>query len=418
MKLGEYTPSLRSLIIRAELTSRRSTMNPSYQTPTPTRASSSTAQYPYDSRSHTYYSPSGMNYPAPTGSSDHPSRSQNGYNSQQPTNSAMTDPRHRHNDMPSSHQAGLTYGPGDWMPQPRSASEVYPNQSQHQYPSPHHGHSAPVTPHGQQLPTQQQSPSPSSMIQPWAIDSGGVSSGSYLTPGYNSAPLYGYGPSTPLRHLSPTPGRPRTVGIDQSFSRPRSEGKERNRPRVGPPPKAVLGGVGGKTWDELRAVDRSVSTPLPAKVAPSRENTPGRLAQNIPLPEEDTGPKFKGNPIVFRPPSSTYSPPDSPDRPEPLPIEKTVAEEATKSPAPKAPRKPRKEAFPWPARKPRGPPETIPLPLSPSDTTMKGRRRRMRTGVSRDIVRDGGGTAVVKGQNVPVSIPDPVSIFLANRRPR
>lgn len=33
----------------------------------------------------------------------------------------------------------------------------------------------------------------------------------------------------------------------------------------------------------------------------------------------------------------------------------------------------------------------------------------MRTGVSRDIVRDGGGTVPEDGEKVPLSIPDPVS---------
>lgn len=396
-------------------------MNPPYHTPTPQRIPTNTSQYPYDSRSHTYHSPSGMNYPAPTGSSNHLGGSynpihQNGRQSGNPS-MGMTDSRHPNGGMASSHPgAGTTYGPGDWLPQPRSASDVYSSQHQHQHLTSLHGHSAPVTPYGLQSTARQHSPSPSSMIEPWALESGAVSSGSYLSPGYNSAPLYGqsHGPSTPSRRLSPSPGHPRphTAGMpDQSHSRPRSEGRERIRQRGGPPPKAVLGGVGGKTWDELRSTDRSVSTPLPGRSVPSSETTPRGLSDKDPLPllDEDTGPKFKGNPIVFRPPLPTYSPPDSPDRSQLLPTEDTMKEEAENPPPPKQPRRPRKDAFPWPARKPRGPPETVPLPLSPSDTTMKGRRRNMRTGVSRDIVRDGGGTVVPEGEKIPLSIPDPVS---------
>lgn len=321
---------------------------------------------------------------------------------------------------------GVSYGPGDWRPQPRSASDVYGGRDHtNDYQTTYYGHSAPVTPQIMQPGLHDKTTSPYATRESWTLETPRPLVGPYSTPGPVSAPLYGHGQSTPLgisRNLSPIPGRLTYSNSGYSVQRSHSQGKDRSRSKQGPPPKAVLGGVGGKTWDELQLTDRSVSTPLPLQLPSSSNPTtdPPRCQSHHGMVEVvmnlESEPMFKGNPIVFRPPLPTYSPPESPERHQPsvpdpdIDVKEERQVQVEISPGSQQPKVPRKEAFPWPARRPRGAPETIPLPLSPSDTTMKGRRRRMVTGVSRDIVRDGGGNGDANGETVAVFVPDPVSV--------
>lgn len=371
------------------------------------------ARYPYDSRSYTYLSPGGMSYPAPTG--QYPTYAH--YNvSNEPVlravSSSVPDMRdgrhpHYHKSSPALY-GGQQYGPGDWRPEPRSASYTpHSTRSQQTYLSPYHGHSAPVTPYSQ--------PSVAlihgGLTSPWTIDAPQVGVHHTHAPSSAvSASAYQY---TPAR--SPNPSQYKTDSMESTphtraaLYRPRSEGKDGHQRPHGPP-KAVLGGVGGKTWDELQLVNRSVSTPTPTQHPDAKRSdsvSPTRMKGNNGDDKVVTnnGPSFKGNPIIFRPPFPTYSPPDSPELPKEGDGDVSALEEAT--PQTKIPRK---DAFPWPARLPKGPPESIPLPLSPSDTSMSGRRRRKRTGSSGLLVHDRDtGTYGESRRQVNVSVPDPVS---------
>lgn len=377
---------------------------------------SAPASYPYDSRTHTYASPSGMSYPAPTGY--YPANVHGRSPSSHEQHRAVTSPPSisyandgrpaRHHEMIPPTSAGQQYGPGDWRPEPRSSSySPQPFAPGPQYLTPLHGHSAPVSPYARERPDVL-----GGMSRSWTI--GMPPAGSHTA----QAPLSSGPFLTPSLHTSPRPSASTShelswMQLDSSGRtaqpRPRSEGRDKNRRPHGPPPKAVLGGVGGKTWDELQLANRSVSAPTPSQTVSNKRRgdaSPNGMGRNSAVAkyEESNGPSFNGNPIIFRPPFPTYSPPDSPELPkEGRPDDNPEAQETTPQP-----RVARKDAFPWPVRRPRGPPETVPLPLSPSDTTMKGRRRRIRTGASRELMPDGQGKGGAM-KEVAVSVPDPVS---------
>lgn len=299
----------------------------------------------------------------------------------------------------------LAYGPGDWRPE-RPASGLPPATRPSLATA--HGQSAPATPYA----AYPASGATAMRIHPTRTTDvgyvdGQLATSAHLTPVAYSASV------TPTRNPSPLSFRSeRASNTSQtSGSQQRSQGRERNR--IGPPPKARLGGVGGKTWDELQLGDRSVSEPLPssrtsapnpttlAETASTQETT--TCSTQKPTAEEYTGPTYKGNPILFKLPPQSYSPPDSPVL---LPQSKKAAKGDEAAP----PRLPRKQAFPWPERPSRGPPETIPLPLSPTDTAMEGRRRSIVSGLVSRLRRDDSERTVVEGRETLVVIPDPVSI--------
>jgi hypothetical protein len=168
----------------------------------------------------------------------------------------------------------------------------------------------------------------------------------------------------------------------RTHARPKDEdGAPRPRPpkqRVGGPPKAVLGGAGGKTWDERMQVDSSTSSSSPARSASSPVK--GGTTNGTDPNQGQDGPTYKGSPIIFRAPPSTYSPPDSP---EPL---KVPSEYTTYSDSPisetNPSRRSRKQAFPWPGTEPRGPPEEVPLPISPITSPIEKGGQRTWTSIS------------------------------------
>jgi hypothetical protein len=113
-------------------------------------------------------------------------------------------------------------------------------------------------------------------------------------------------------------------------------------PRGGPP-KAILGGVGGKTWEERTQggmiasssrLSEGTATPVKGKEASESEVNP---------------PTFKGSPVVFKPPPSTYHPPDSPEA-----IHANYEIEGEQE---MDPRSSRTKAFPWPVKEPKESPE-------------------------------------------------------------
>ncbi|WVW85743.1 hypothetical protein I302_107781 [Kwoniella bestiolae CBS 10118] len=164
--------------------------------------------------------------------------------------------------------------------------------------------------------------------------------------------------------LSPSLGRPGRR--QESISLSPSERKYRGyRAKEGGPPKAVLGGPGGKTFDEMLALKISPNlSPLKGPCAIGELSGPSRKTSGASTGSEF---RYKGNPITFKLPPTSYSPPDSPPKPLCVPTsplssmddpqgDKVEEEEE---------RRPRKEAFPWPHTRIRLSPTGIPLPLSP-----------------------------------------------------
>ena len=99
------------------------------------------------------------------------------------------------------------------------------------------------------------------------------------------------------------------------------------------PPKAVLGGVGGKTFEEMQLAKATPKLSLEPVQPPSPERaSPSNISPAT---------KWKGSNVAIKLPPSHYSPPDTPpaDRPrhEHPPLE---TEEM--------PKKSRKDAYPWP----------------------------------------------------------------------
>ncbi|WWD02430.1 hypothetical protein V865_000469 [Kwoniella europaea PYCC6329] len=205
--------------------------------------------------------------------------------------------------------------------------------------------------------------------------------------------------------LSPNFGQRR----QDSISLPSSERKYRGyRAKEGGPPKAVLGGPGGKTFDEMLASKTSPN--LSPSKGPSSVGELSTSSRQVSGASSNSEYRYKGNPITFKLPPSTYSPPDSPPKPLPLPESTDLPigdqdemaegkEEITEEQ-----RKPRKEAFPWPKSRIRLSPTGVPLPLSP-DQPGEDTLRRPSIDSSTDKeqeVKEG----MWKGKPVLVSFPD------------
>ncbi|WWC90815.1 uncharacterized protein L201_005752 [Kwoniella dendrophila CBS 6074] len=150
------------------------------------------------------------------------------------------------------------------------------------------------------------------------------------------------------------------------------------RAKEGGPPKAVLGGPGGKTFEERLAIQTpQTSTTTSPTLSPSKGSTElssPSLAKII-SNSETSERKWKGKPLVFKLPPSNYSPPDSPAKPLTSPGSPTSlrlrehsdkgSPEEEEEEAEEEVKRPRKEAYPWPKSKLRLSPTGTPLPLSP-----------------------------------------------------
>ncbi|WRT68292.1 uncharacterized protein IL334_005268 [Kwoniella shivajii] len=165
------------------------------------------------------------------------------------------------------------------------------------------------------------------------------------------------------------------------------------RAREGGPPKAVLGGPGGKTFDEMLS-ERPQSSPSrnEYKAQGGEILIPSRKTSGI---SQTSEPRWKGNQARFKPPPTSYSPPDSP--PSSSLIEPSEGEQSAED------RRPRKEAFPWPEREILTSPSGVPLPLSPNDVGCAPVREP-----STILIRGSGEATqgVWRGKEVLVSIPD------------
>ncbi|WVQ68217.1 uncharacterized protein L199_006424 [Kwoniella botswanensis] len=205
--------------------------------------------------------------------------------------------------------------------------------------------------------------------------------------------------------LSPNFGQRR----QDSISLPSSERKYRGyRAKESGPPKAVLGGPGGKTFDEMLALKTSPN--LSPSKGPSSVGELSTSSRQVSGASSNSEYRYKGNPITFKLPPSTYSPPDSPLKPLHLPEspdlpigdqdEMAEGEEEFMEEE----RKPRKEAFPWPKPRIRLSPTGVPLPLSP-DRPGENTLRRPSIDLSTDKeqeVKEG----MWNGKPVLISFPD------------
>ncbi|RXK40195.1 hypothetical protein M231_02469 [Tremella mesenterica] len=150
-----------------------------------------------------------------------------------------------------------------------------------------------------------------------------------------------------------------------------TSGSRRSSERTGGPPKAKLGGPGGKTYEELQAEKMTRSTSSngdgsPVKLAttpiavnrvldgqsPHASDTPSGGQDALGNGREEVA-KWRSKPVLVRLPPRDYDP-----------------EEIIPDPAdPEAPPKKRGELFPWPKRPVE--PRTVPLPDSPTDAVSK-----------------------------------------------
>ncbi|WVQ81990.1 hypothetical protein IAT38_004117 [Cryptococcus sp. DSM 104549] len=181
------------------------------------------------------------------------------------------------------------------------------------------------------------------------------------------------------------------------------------RAKADGPPKAVLGGPGGKTFDEM-LTERGAQTPQPSagglSPSPSGAQLSSTSANVSPTPSrglsasEESSVKWNGMVVSVRMPHPNYSPPDSPLHVKPQ--DQVEGEEEKDGASTRS----RKEAFPWPETKIRLSPEGTPLPISPDGITYDDLGEALSPVPS--PTEDGDGE-MWNGKKVVVSLPDPDS---------
>ena len=182
---------------------------------------------------------------------------------------------------------------------------------------------------------------------------------------------------------------PRSVSqeSDDSLHQGRGTPSDRRGTRLntGGPPKAILGGPGGKTYEELA----KKTSPIPDEANPPDSS-----------PSPST-PKWKGKSIAVTLPPASYDPPDSPrtikpsDSPQKSP---DVQQESQK--------RSRKDAFPWRHTRANISASNIPLPGSP-------RSSRVSREPAEDAQEDASGNQTKgpswRGKELIVQPPEAVS---------
>ncbi|GMK59297.1 hypothetical protein CspeluHIS016_0703120 [Cutaneotrichosporon spelunceum] len=225
----------------------------------------------------------------------------------------------------------------------------------------------------------------------YTLDSAGVQSLGHFPHSSLSMPIgspltrQGPGPlgGGPMPPPSPVTRRAVTTPSHLSQSHTRSGSAQQ---RLGPPPKAILGGPGGRTFEELRPSPGSSLKPSPATSATSRSSSPLAVSAQRQASETSTKRSIEmaadaaskggaavattlkdvimhnGNHVNVTLPPAKYSPPNTPATTSPA--KQDGKEDVTNMEA-TAERVPRKEAFPWPPMQVGVTPHSIPLPLSP-----------------------------------------------------
>ncbi|KLT39269.1 hypothetical protein CC85DRAFT_198953 [Cutaneotrichosporon oleaginosum] len=224
----------------------------------------------------------------------------------------------------------------------------------------------------------------------YTLDSAGIQSLGHFPHSSLSMPIgspltrQGPGPlgNGPMPPPSPVMRRAVTTPSNLSQSHTRVTTSQQ---RLGPPPKAILGGPGGRTFEELRPSPNTSLKPTPAPSATPHSTTP--LATNSQCQDANTlgdsdqemateatttdivpaalkEAVHNGNTVNVTLPPAKYSPPDSPAI-ESLVTQDAEGEEKDKATDSVVQRVPRKEAYPWPPMQVGVTPHSIPLPLSP-----------------------------------------------------
>lgn len=237
----------------------------------------------------------------------------------------------------------------------------------------------------------------------------------------------------------PSPVTRRAVTQPSQLSQSHTRSASTQRERLGPPPKAILGGPGGRTFDELRPSPGSSLKPTPTPSATSRSSSPlaasalrqtssstsvqsdseatvsmasdaaTKAAATVASKEAITR---NGNTIQVALPPAKYSPPDSPAVPAPSPEKQGAAEgeEKEKEGTEPSERLPRKEAFPWPPMNVGVTPHSIPLPLSPISDDLSEVEKAFSPVVATPPPQQAKYKVVTwKGKEVRVAMPDEVS---------
>jgi hypothetical protein len=167
-------------------------------------------------------------------------------------------------------------------------------------------------------------------------------------------------------HSEPTPvdssrGGQRWLSLPQRPEKPL-------KPRTGGPPKAVLGGPGGKTFDEMASASASASA-APSPVTRKSSDDVEQVKPGSESAKKSTvGGEAKGKIVTVRLPPERYSPPDSPAVRLPTLVERSAEDSddaETRGEPPVHPIPPRRDAFPWPAHQIRLSATGTPLPPSP-----------------------------------------------------
>ncbi|WVQ74794.1 hypothetical protein IAR50_004400 [Cryptococcus sp. DSM 104548] len=172
------------------------------------------------------------------------------------------------------------------------------------------------------------------------------------------------------------------------------------RGRIGGPPKAVLGGPGGKTFDEMMT-DKSkdkMESPVKASGGVTPSPRPSNQDEGFgEVEEEEEEVKWKGNKVVVCMPHKEYNPPDSP-----LFVKNPEANDEEHTPVKQTPRK---EAYPWPVTQIRLSPEFTPLPISPTDVQYEDPGESLSRVPSPEV--DFEVDTMWKGKKLILSIPEP-----------
>ncbi|ODN92778.1 hypothetical protein L198_05573 [Cryptococcus wingfieldii CBS 7118] len=214
----------------------------------------------------------------------------------------------------------------------------------------------------------------------------------------------GDGPERGDRRVFTAPSYTYHTGPDgprsEQLAHPKPERASKGlRGRIGGPPKAVLGGPGGKTFDEMMT-DQGKGLQSPEKASGGLTPSPrhsNRDDSSEGGEQEEEEVKWKGNRVVVRMPHKEYNPPESP-----LFVKNPEEEDGDHTPVEQLSRK---EAFPWPAAQVRLSPESTPLPMSPRDAEHEDPGEALSRVPSPDI--DCDIETVWNGKKLVLAIPEP-----------
>ena len=223
----------------------------------PTPSHQSSRGHPYDQRSHTHLSPSGMNYPAqpglpakPPGSGQH-DKSKSGKR-QRRENDPRAQLGHQYSGSLTPGAGGFAFG-RDGSPYPYRSASHNPSPSITRPPPFARSWTMDAPPHLTVSPVHM-SPSTGSPHHILPLSTSPLLDRPPLATSYSTGPGL-----RPMRSVSPSLSASSAPGqLSRRASGDVSARPERgNKARRGGPPKAILGGPGGKTFEQMQAARAS-----------------------------------------------------------------------------------------------------------------------------------------------------------------